>query len=293
MRADILIECINVLNNVDIDNPADQKAISVCENYIMHSYDLYLENCVEMGYPALSQQDYMLEILSLDEGFFKKLVKGAAITAAAGAAAYGGAKVMRANQGFRAANGISSGENAGLKDKVKSNLGSMRQMFKQSAGSGNSIADKAKGIGANVFKGTKVFGKDAKAINTQAFANGNVTRTVGPGQQQQTATFRKDTTGQTSGPSMTTQRVNQDGEVTSTKTSQVNNASTAMQAAQNKVEEKKKEVEKKKKELQDAEADVTAKQTNQQPTNESYSPFIASELKQPLTPAIKIHKNII
>ena len=40
MRIELLAECIEVLNNCDIDDPNDQKTISVCENYIMHSYDL-------------------------------------------------------------------------------------------------------------------------------------------------------------------------------------------------------------------------------------------------------------
>lgn len=300
MRADILIECINVLNNADIDNPADQKAISVCENYIMHSYDLYLENCTEMGYPALSQQDYMLEILSLDEGFFKKLVKGAAITAAAGAAAYGGAKVVRANQGFRAANGISSGPNASFGQKIKSNLSSMGQMVKQSAGTGNSIIDKAKGVGANIMKGTKVFGKNAKDANTQKWQNVNVNRTVDSNGKQQ-VTMRN---GQEAGTGVTntTTKLNQDGTTKQEKTvNSTQNAAATMSANQQHVKqanqnlaEKQKKAQQAEQEVQDAKQQVDqATKENAQPTNESYSPFIASNLKEPLTPAIRVHKSII
>jgi len=89
MKFETLMECAKILNTVDIDDPKNQKAISVSESYIMHSYDLYKKNCIKEGYEPISKEQYMLEVLNLNEGILKKVLGAAAVAGTAYAAAKG------------------------------------------------------------------------------------------------------------------------------------------------------------------------------------------------------------
>jgi len=76
MKKELLLKCREILLNSDVDNPNDQKAISVCENYIMQLYKPYQKFCIQENYEPISEQQFLLNILN--EGFFKKLLVGAA-----------------------------------------------------------------------------------------------------------------------------------------------------------------------------------------------------------------------
>lgn len=89
MKFETLMECAKILNTVDIDDPKNQKAISVSESYIIHSYDLYKKNCIKEGYEPISKEKYMLEVLNLNEGILKKVLGAAAVAGTAYAAAKG------------------------------------------------------------------------------------------------------------------------------------------------------------------------------------------------------------
>lgn len=76
MKLYLLAECVNRLAVCDINNPDDQKTISVCENYILQSYNLYLENCYQNNYEPLTQEEYMAELLCEGQ-FLNNLAAGA------------------------------------------------------------------------------------------------------------------------------------------------------------------------------------------------------------------------
>ena len=76
MKLYLLAECVNRLAACDINNPDDQKTISVCENYILQSYNLYLENCYQNNYEPLTQEKYMAELLCEGQ-FLNNLAAGA------------------------------------------------------------------------------------------------------------------------------------------------------------------------------------------------------------------------
>jgi len=105
MKIEILAECVTALAECDVDNPLDQKKISVCENYIMESYKDYLESCELNDFEPLSEAEYIQELM-LNEGFFKKLLGGLAL---AGAAAVGGKKLYNAANAYGTANGGQTG----------------------------------------------------------------------------------------------------------------------------------------------------------------------------------------
>lgn len=130
MKLEILAECVVRLAKCDIDNPADQKTISVCENYILESYNSYLENCEMNEIEPLNQTEYMQNLM-LNEGFFKKLLKGAAIAGgavAAGAAATKGVNAV--NQ-----NAASQGKAAGIQKggTFTQNVGNTMKTFGNNA----------------------------------------------------------------------------------------------------------------------------------------------------------------
>ena len=166
MRIELLAECVEVLKNCDIDDPNDQKTISVCENYIMHSYDLYLENCEINGYEPLTQKEYMKELM-LNEGFFKKLLGGAALAAGA----VGAAKFARGVNANAKANGAQTG--------AKNFFGNAKNFVNQSGG----LAGAAK----NTFN-TSMRGKVADQQYSGASRNTNVTT----GAQTMTLASKKD-----------------------------------------------------------------------------------------------------
>lgn len=221
MKMNLIQECIDCLNAADVDREEDQKLISVCESYLLHSYDLYSDFCLNEGYEPVEAKDYMNQLLALNEGRFIRKMLG---LAAAGAAAYGGAKVVRANQAYRAANGISSGQNASFTDRVKSNLKSTGQMIQQSAGTGNNALDKGKSVYNNVVRGTKVFGKDARDTNTAQWKNGNITQTT-DSSGRQTVKYQKGNNEQVQanqGTKVTVQRTDGNGNVSQTRTKTLN-----------------------------------------------------------------------
>lgn len=99
MRMDLLAECVSVLSQCDVDDPKDQQTISMCENYILESYKLYLESCDANGYEPVSETVYMQQLM-LNEGFFKKFIKGlggAALLAGSAVAATKGINAVNAN----------------------------------------------------------------------------------------------------------------------------------------------------------------------------------------------------
>jgi len=120
MKYELLAECVVRLAETDIDNPADQKTISVCENYILESYNYYLESCEVNNLEPLSESEYMHELM-LNEGFFKKLL-GVAAGVGAGVA---GVKAYRAGNAYQAANG---GANKGFKNAAMG-LKNMTQQY--------------------------------------------------------------------------------------------------------------------------------------------------------------------
>lgn len=289
MKMNLIQECIDCLNVADVDREEDQKLISVCESYLLHSYDLYSDFCLNEGYEPVEAKDYMNQLLALNEGRFIRKMLG---LAAAGAAAYGGAKVVRANQAYRAANGISSGQNASFTDRVKSNLKSTGQMIQQSAGTGNNVIDKGKSVYNNVVRGTKVFGKDARDTNTAQWKNGNITKTT-DSTGKQTLTYRKGNNEQVQanqGTKVTVQRTDDNGKVSQTRTKTLNpntSASTIMDNQRTRVNNNNNRVTN-----QQTQQQNTQQQNQQQTTNESYS-YIAKNFKEPLTPSIRMPKKFI
>ena len=64
MKLNILFECANILYNADIDDPKQQKAISVAENYILNSYKLYKNYCINEDINPLNEEEYLYEIVN-------------------------------------------------------------------------------------------------------------------------------------------------------------------------------------------------------------------------------------
>lgn len=126
MKLELLAECVTTLAECDVDNPNDQKTISVCENYIIESYNYYLESCELNDTEPLSEREY-IQNLMLNEGFFKKLLAGAAIAGGAVAAAKG---VNAINSNARA-----NGQAAGLQrgQGFKNNVANTAKTFGQNA----------------------------------------------------------------------------------------------------------------------------------------------------------------
>lgn len=148
MKLELLTECVSRLAECDIDNPADQKTISVCENYIMESYDYYLESCEINGYEPLSKTEYMQEIM-LNEGFLKKLLGfGAAAGAAAGAIHYG-RKLNTAGKAMAQRTGMD--QNAGFIARTKN-------LYKNAGNIGNT-ANLVRNSKANLDKTNKIWDK--------------------------------------------------------------------------------------------------------------------------------------
>ena len=145
MKLEILAECVVRLSECDVDNPADQKTISVCENYILESYKSYLENCELNDLEPLTETEYLQELI-VNEGFFKKLLKGAAIVG--GAAAAG----VAAKKGINAVN-----QNAAAQGKV--------------AG-----IQKGGTFAQNVGNTFKTFGNNARLFATQSGGVGGAVR---------------------------------------------------------------------------------------------------------------------
>lgn len=135
MKIELIAECVDVLSRCDVDNPEHQKAISVCESYLMQSYDLYLESCERNGYEPLTQKEYMSELM-LNEGFFKKLIKGAAIAGGVAAAGAAAKKTYNAANAYGQANGGQTG--------VKAMAGNLKGMAQQSGGAMNAVKNVAK-----------------------------------------------------------------------------------------------------------------------------------------------------
>jgi len=64
MKLDLLFECANILYNADIDDPNQQKAISVAENYILNSYNSYKNYCITENIEPLNKEEYLYEIVN-------------------------------------------------------------------------------------------------------------------------------------------------------------------------------------------------------------------------------------
>ena len=225
MKMNLIQECIDCLNAADVDREEDQKLISVCESYLLHSYDLYSDFCLNEGYEPVEVKDYMNQLLALNEGRFIRKMLG---LAAAGAAAYGGAKVIRANQGYRAANGISSKPNATLGERIKSNGQSIAKMFKQSAGTGNSVDQKISNVYNNVVKGTKLTNglfSTATEQNKKQWENGTITSTTDDSTGKKSVVYLKgdkDRINAKTGTQVVTQRVNKRGNIVGKKVKNLN-----------------------------------------------------------------------
>ena len=168
MRLETLMECAKILNTVDIDDPNNQKVISVSESYILHSYDLYKKNCYKEGYEPLSQERYLLEVLNLNEGILKKILGAAAVGATAYAAAKGVNYVNQQTK-FNTQNGASNNgynANAGFINNAKN-------AFNQAGGFGGFVNNARK----------TAFGQVGQE---QIAQGGNVERTIGSGDNQHT-----------------------------------------------------------------------------------------------------------
>lgn len=313
MKLELLTECVSRLAECDIDNPADQKTISVCENYIMESYDYYLESCEINGYEPLSKTEYMQEIM-LNEGFLKKLL---GFGAAAGAVA-GGA--VMAKKGYNAINQSAKANN------VQGNFMQRAKAFKQNSGSIGNAMTNAWRTSAN----NKKAGKQWSNANTQTTYtkgdNGVVTgqtTTTGIGgnykQMKKNDYQANNTVGLKTNSGQTQQfdaNSKQGQQITNYANARTNENSEAVQkgqaaikAGQQKAENKlngqlnslqaqydREEDPTKKGEIQKQINELKSKLNKNEKANghsvtESINPFIASELKQPLTPAIKMPSN--
>jgi hypothetical protein len=131
MKLYLLAECVERLSQCDIDDPNDQKTISMCESYILESYNYYLESCEENGYEPLSESEYLQNIM-LNEGFFKKLLGGAALVGGAVAAGSMAKKTINSVNSNAKATGAETG---GFKN-FKQNASNFMQ---QSGGIGGAI----------------------------------------------------------------------------------------------------------------------------------------------------------
>jgi len=290
MKLELLAECVTRLAECDIDNPADQKTISVCENYILESYDYYLESCEMNGYEPLSKSEYLQEMM-LNEGFFKKLLGFGALAGGAVAAGVGIKKGYNAINQNAARNNM---QNASFKDKFN-------QFRKDSGGVG--------GMAKNVWNTSR---KTKQAERQYQNGNLNVNYTQGEqgGQFNKTISVNKvkgnrralknGTAGSATITSANGTTRTGNAEQIGNQAAKLNNRMTAQQQ----------------KKQQEQAAGSTPKENNPQNTQtpeetpkpsatggdqKSKKPlrdangneivmneiFVASELKQPLTPAIK------
>jgi hypothetical protein len=131
MKLYLLAECVERLSQCDIDDPNDQKTISMCESYILESYNYYLESCEENGYEPLSESEYLQNIM-LNEGFFKKLLGGAALVGGAVAAGSMAKKTINSVN----SNAKATGAETGGFNNFKQNASNFMQ---QSGGIGGAI----------------------------------------------------------------------------------------------------------------------------------------------------------
>ena len=173
MKLEILAECVTRLAECDVDNPADQKTISVCENYILKSYDAYLENCEVNDIEPLTKTEYMQNLL-LNEGFFKKLMGGLAAGAAVAGTAVAAKKAYNAGNAYATANGGQTGiKNMGtnLKNMAQASGGAMGAI-KNVAGTSLS-QNKANNQMANATKTTTYADQNGVTNKTQSMQLGS------------------------------------------------------------------------------------------------------------------------
>ena len=173
MKLEILAECVTRLAECDVDNPADQKTISVCENYILKSYDAYLENCEVNDIEPLTKTEYMQNLL-LNEGFFKKLMGGLAAGAAVAGTAVAAKKAYNAGNAYATANGGQTGiKNMGtnLKNMAQASGGTMGAI-KNVAGISLS-QNKANNQMANATKTTTYADQNGVTNKTQSMQLGS------------------------------------------------------------------------------------------------------------------------
>jgi len=310
MKLELLAECVTRLAECDIDNPADQKTISVCENYVLESYNYYLESCEMNGYEPLSKSEYLQEMM-LNEGFFKKLLGIGAVAGGAVAAGVGIKKGVNAiNQSAKANN-------------VQGNFMQRAKAFKQNSGGIGNAMTNAWRTSAN----NKKAGKQWSNANTQTTYtkgdNGVVTgqtTTTGIGgnyKQMKKNDYQANNTVGLKTSNGQTQQVDvnskQGQQITNYANARTNENSEAVQkeqaskkAGQQKAESvlngrlnslqaqyDREEDPTKKGEIQKQINELKTKLNKNEKANghsvtESINPFIASELKQPLTPAIKM-----
>lgn len=136
MNKENFLGCIEVLKRADIDNPNDQKAISISESYLLRTYDAYKEHCNKSGKTPLNESQYIAHLL--DEGFVKRLFTGAAKAAAVvGGTALVGKGLQAGNQVRNAVNSNAMANNR--QTGVKNAISNTRQFVNQSGGIKNAV----------------------------------------------------------------------------------------------------------------------------------------------------------
>lgn len=306
MKLSLLAECVSRLNKCDIDNIDDQKTISVCENYLLESYKEYEENCYYNDIEPLNESEYIGTLL-LNEGFFKKLLIGAGAAAALGGAAVAGKKTFNAVN----SNALAQGNEVGGIKNFANNFSNFRNqsggmfkaagniaktsMNKDTAGQQYAAAKQTTNYNADTKKGNSTLEIQNRKDAKDAIANNNAAEM---GQRKGTLNVtRKNAAGEDvtrSGASnISANEIKQKQQAAAERKQQI------ILQRQEEQAEKESNSDPVNQSLQQSQQPVAKKnsapvQTNQTPQpvqpqqpihNES---FIAANLKQPLTPAIKM-----
>jgi hypothetical protein len=288
MKLQLLAECVARLAECDIDNPADQKTISVCENYVLESYKYYLESCEMNGYEPLTEKEY-LQNMMLNEGFFKKLLGVGAVVGGA----IGAKKAYNAvNQ-----NAIAQGQQGGIGNVVQNT-----KNFVQNSGGIANAASNVMAVSARAKKAANQMNNADRNTSyvrnndgTVSTVNNGLTVKGGTGQRTVSATTNGQESQRFDANSKQAKAMQKVADQRKT-TDQVNEINNKRKAElQEKIN---KETDNKKKEILQAELaklqNNQTKTTNENETSTETKPleesvtFVASELKQPLTPSIRM-----
>lgn len=168
MNTKYLVECATILKDLDTEEPSHQKAISMCENYLHHAYEIYNEDCINYNMQPVSEQQFFLELMSLDEGIIKKIAKGAAI---AGAAVGTAALAAKGHQAI--ANQKQNMENNGQKNVTFGQAAKSMINSNKAEGAGGFRQNlKAATATAKQVATTKIDAKNKLSSLKQGFSNG-------------------------------------------------------------------------------------------------------------------------